>query len=86
MKNARVIIDGTKVSMASLIAMAGKLDSKRSKPKKFTIPIHSDLIRVGMSDLYPNTIMQRIEIAKKSKSGFIGMWYRDIGLYLPKHF
>lgn len=74
MKNARVTVDGTKCSMAALIAAAAP---KIAEQKDATFLINPDLfldIDNGFCEMYPKTKELRHKIAKRSGCNYVGIW------------
>ena len=84
MKNARVTVDGKKMSMAAIIAMASDMDMmKPEKDYTFRIdPRHHEPIRTEMRQMYPNTIDKRVHFAQMSMiNKYVGIW-RGVKIYL----
>ena len=83
MTNARVTVDGTKVSIASIIAMAAPEIAKQKDAFFLISPDCFLTIDSGFSDIYPRSKELRYKIAKKARSAFIGIW-QQIPIYYSR--
>lgn len=83
MKNARVTVDGSKSSMATLIAMVNPEIATQKDAYFMISPSCFLAIDSGFSDIYPRSKELRYKIAQKAETSFIGVW-QQIPIYYSR--